>query len=156
MTLKKPQNRLYTSFSSSVEQKTKAAEKAIDNAEEKLKKSWSQTTTPTEDSCLDAKTIHKQFNRDDLQEDYKEYLVGNLIPIEATTIKLQNGFIAADEQAYRIRHYSLPRALATGYTDNIRWANGLIQFLLTNKVKKIQELAQKDFEENFTRQNRHQ
>ena len=151
MELKKPQNRLYTSFSSSVEHKTQEGKQSLDDAEEKLKKSWSQPTEPTEKSCLDAASIKDQFNREDLQVAYNQYLMGNIAPIEATTIKMQNGFIAADEQAYRIRHYSLPRALATGYMDGTRWANGLMKHLLTNRIKKIQELAKADFEQNVDR-----
>lgn len=149
MELKKPQNRLYTSCSSSLEHKTQEGKKSLTDAEEKLKKSWSQPTEPTEASCLDVDTIPSQFNREDLQVAYNQYLMGKLAPIEATTIKLQNGFIAADEQAYRIRHHSIPRALAAGYMDNSRWANGLMSYLLTNRIKKIQELAQKDFEQNI-------
>ena len=143
----KPQNLIYPSFSTSLENKTKAAEEEIKNLKHNARASWSQTVSSVETSCLDADKIKDKFDRKDLETAYLEYLKdAEQPPIEATTIKIQNSFIAADEQAYRVRHYSLPRALAVGYLDNKRWANGLMKFLLNDKIKKIQELAQTDYD----------
>lgn len=143
----KPQNRIYDSFSSSIENKTQSAESYIKAAKHNLKSSWRQTVSNQESSCLDADKIGDKFNREDLQKAYTDYLNdGDTPPIESTTIKFQNGFIAADEQAYRIRHYSLPRALTAGYMDNKRWANGLLKHLLKTRIQKIQELAQADYD----------
>lgn len=149
----KPQNIIYQSFSSSIENKTQGAEEQIKNIKHNLRSSWSPTVeSPNkegslESSCLDADKIVDKFDRQDLQDAYAEYLTNSeQPPIEATTIKFQNGFIAADEQAYRIRHYSLPRALSAGLMDNKRWANGLMKHLLENRIQSIQALAQTDYD----------
>ena len=89
--------------------------------------------------------IPEKFNREDLDEAYSAYLTELRPPIEATTIKMQNAFLQAQEQAYRIRHHSIPRALAAGYMEGNRWASGCMPFILTERINFLGDLAMMDY-----------
>ena len=141
-----PNVQIYDSFSELVELKKQQATEAVKEATTTLKREWFQPDKAEEASCLDVESIPKKFPREDCQKAYTEYLQGKRIPIDATAIKFQNGFIAADEQAYRIRHQSIPRSLAQCYMEDVRWSKGIIPYLLINHIKVLNDLAQQDYE----------
>lgn len=142
-----PKVKVYDSFSELVEVKKQQAIESVKQAAKTMKRDWFQPNKEEEASCLDVEAIPKKFPREDCQKAYIDYLQGKSIPIDATAIKFQNGFIAADEQAYRIRHQSLPRALSQGYMEDYRWSKGLLPFLLINHIKVLNDLAQQDYKD---------
>ena len=144
--MNKPEVKLYDSYSQLLEDKITQAKKELDDIKSKLKRGWFQPSTAEEVSCLDVENIPKKFERSDLQEAYTKRLKEVRPPIEQTTIKMQNAFIEADEQAYRIRHCSLPRALATGYMESMRWSEGALHYVLTERINYLGNLASKDYE----------
>jgi hypothetical protein len=146
----KPVVKLYDSFSELVENRKSLAVEDIDDAKRQLKRGWYQPDKAEEESCLDVDKIPDKFPREDLQDDYLKYITEGRFPVEALSIKFQNGFIAAEEQAYRIRHTSLPRALAQGYLEDLRWSNETVPFLLTNRIKVIGDLAEQDFNNRYS------
>lgn len=141
----KPQVKLYDSYSQLLEDKFKFAKKEVEQVKGIQKKDWFQPSEAEEVSCLDVPNIPKKFKRDDLDEAYSKYLTEARPPIEGTTIKMQNSFIEAAEQAYRIRHHSIPRALAVGYMEGGRWSSGTLQFLLTERINFLGKMAMEDY-----------
>ena len=144
--MNKPEVKLYDSYSQLLEDKITQAKSEVEDVKSKLKKGWFQPSTAEEVSCLDVENIPKKFNRDDLQEASTQRLKEPRPPIEQTTIKMQNEFIEADEQAYRIRHCSLPRSLAAGYMECMRWSEGALHYILTERINYLGNMASKDYE----------
>ena len=140
-----PEVKLYDSYSQLLEDKLTSSKKEVNEVKSQLKRGWFQPSTEEEISCLDVENLPKKFNREDLQEAYTKRLKEVRPPIEQSTIKMQNSFIEADEQAYRIRHCSLPRALASGYMECMRWSEGAMQYLLTERIQYLGNLASKDY-----------
>lgn len=142
-TEKKPEIKTFDSFSEFVEGLKTFTEKELSYAQYNLQKGWFQPDKEKDSSSLDIAKIPNKFERDDLQDAYNSYMAERKPPAEALSIKFQNGFIAANEQAYRIRHVSLPRALAQGYSDGIRWE--AIPFLLISRITVLSDLVEKDY-----------
>lgn len=142
---KNPDVRLYDSFSEFVENMKKAISNDINNAKSLLRKDWFVPDKNKESSCLDVDKIPDKFEREELQKAYTRYVTQARMPVEALSIKYQNGIIAACEQAYRVRHVSVPRAVAQGYMDGLRWSNGVIPLILVNRIKVLSDLADKDY-----------
>ena len=143
--MEKPTIKVFDSFSEFIESRKADAVQGISDAQQTLKKGWYQPTNSEETSSLDVQNIPEKFNRDDIQEAYVKYITSDGFPAEATSIKIQNGFIAGEEQAYRVRHTSLPRALAQGYMENLRWSNETIPYLLINHIKVLGDMVDKNF-----------
>ena len=141
----KPNVKVYDTFSEFIENIKNQISTELDETKNQLKMSWFRPGKEVDSSSLDVDKIPKMFDRDELQDDYQRYLTEPGAPIEAFSIKFQNGYIAASEQAYRIQHASLPRALAQGCMDNLRWANETIPYLLINRIKVISDLVDKDY-----------
>lgn len=144
-----PQNKIYDSYSEFLKYKENTARIAIKDIKESLKFHWAVPESNKATSSLDVINIPEKFDRSDCQAAYLNYLQGKKLPIEATTIKLQNGLLEACEQAYRIRHLSLPRALSMGAMSNKRWANGFMQILLLKHIDSIHKLATEDYKSKF-------
>ena len=146
----KPDVKLYDSFSEWVEnKKTLASKEVLQTIQKNLHRNWYRPGKQQESSCQDIEDISEMFNRDDCQEAYTEYLQGKRIPIDATAIKYQNGIVAADEQAYRIRHTSIPRSLAAGNMEILRWQRGILPQLFISRVQVWDRLAKEDYDAKF-------
>ena len=143
----KPDVKLYDTFSEWVEnRKTQASGDTIQQLQTKLQRNWHKPGKQEQSSSQDVQDIPRMFPRDDCQAAYTEYLQGKRIPIDATAIKYQNGVVAADEQAYRIRHTSIPRALAAGQLELLRWNRGILPELLIKRVQVWDKLAKEDYD----------
>lgn len=142
----KPNIKLYDTFSEWVEnKKTQASNEAVEKLQTNLQRKWYRPGKNQETSSQSVKDIPQMFPRDDCQEAYTEFLQGKRIPFDATAVKYQNGVISADEQAYRIRHTSIPRALAAGQMELLRWNRGILPELLVKRIQVWDRLADADY-----------
>ena len=142
----KPDVKLYDTFSEWVENRKTQASEAVPKIQSNLQRNWTRPGKNTEASSQDVREIPDMFPRDDCQEAYAEYLQGKRIPFDATAIKYQNGIISADEQAYRVRHTSIPRSLAAGQLNILRWDNRILPQLFVNRIQVWDELAKADYD----------
>ena len=149
MNTKKPENKVYDSYSEFINSKEQQSKVAVKEIRESLKSRWFTPPKNQTTSCLDVNNIPEKFARSDCQAAYLNYLNGDKPPIEATTIKLQNGLIEAEEQAYRLRHLSIPRALSMGAMSQKKWAGGFIQLLLLRHIQSIGDIASEDYKSKF-------
>ena len=149
MNTKQPQNEIYRTYSEFLKDKEDSAKIAVKEIRESLKKSWFAPKSNPTTSSLDVKYIPEKFARTDCQAGYKNYLDGKKPPIEATTIKLQNGLLEAEEQAYRLRHLSIPRALSVSIMEPTKWSNGSLRYILIKNIQNISDLATEDYKNKF-------
>lgn len=142
----KPDIKLYDTFSEWVEnKKTLASDDAVQKLQTNLRRNWYRPGKGQESSSQTVKDIPQMFPRDDCQEAYTEFLQGKRIPFDATAVKYQNGIVSADEQAFRIRHTSIPRALAAGQMELLRWNRGILPELLVKRIQVWDKLANADY-----------
>lgn len=144
-----PQNKVYDSYSEFLKNKENNAKTAVKDFKESLKFHWAVPDSNKITSSLDVINIPEKFDRSDCQAAYLTYLKGEKLPIEATTIKIQNGLLESCEQAYRLRHLSLPRALSMGAMSVKRWSSGFIQVLLLKHIDSISKVAATDYKSKF-------
>ena len=90
---KKPEVKLYDTFSEFVENIKKVISEDINTAKSTLKKGWFTPEKAAESSCLEVDRIPDKFEREELQDAYIKYLSEVRAPIEAFSIKYQNGII---------------------------------------------------------------
>lgn len=141
----KPNIKLYDSYSEWVENRKQQAIEESTKLQKNLQRNWYRPGKNKESSCQDINEIPDMFPRDDCQEAYVEYLQGKRIPIDATAVKFQNGVISADEQAYRVRHTSIPRSLVAGQMGILRWKRGILPKLFISRIQVWDELAMEDY-----------
>lgn len=141
----KPNVKLYDTFSEWVENRKKQASEDSIKIQSTLQRNWYRPGKKEEASSQDVKDIPDMFPRDDCQEAYVEYLQGKRMPIDATAAKYQNGIISADEQAYRIRHASIPRSLAAGQMSILKWKRGILPKLFVSRIQVWDKLAMEDY-----------
>ncbi len=144
-----PQNKIYDSYSEFLKNKENTAKIAVKDIKESLKFHWATPKDNPSTSSLDVINIPEKFERSDCQAAYLAYLKGKKLPIEATTIKIQNGLLESCEQAYRLRHLSLPRSLAMGAMSAKRWSSGFMQVLLLKYIDSISKTASEDYKNKF-------
>lgn len=142
----KPNVKLYDTFSEWVENCKNQASDTVPKLQKNLQRNWYRPGKNEEATSQDVEEIPDMFPRDDCQEAYVEYLQGKRLPIDATAIKYQNGIIAADEQAYRIRHTSIPRSLAAGQLNLLRWHKRILPQLFVSRIQVWDELAKADYD----------
>lgn len=142
----KPNIKLYDTFSEWVEnKKDQASDAVVEKLQTNLQRNWYRPGKNQEASSQAVNEIPQMFPRDDCQEAYTEFLQGKRLPIDATAAKYQNGVVSAEEQAYRIRHTSIPRALAAGQMELLRWNRGILPDLLITRIQVWDRLADADY-----------
>lgn len=139
---------LYNSFTDWLSYRTQYGRETKQALESRMGKDW---YSPGEDAeTITREQIEQRFNRDDIQDDYKKWVKGNGVTIDAVVTRFQNAQLAADERAFRVRHATIPQALAHGsITPPNTWSVEIYPELYKAYVKAMIDRSKTDESERF-------
>lgn len=122
--------RLFPDFSEWLKDRSKLFKNNLETIKRSLARDWYFPKPDLELTDLSA----DRFPRQEALETYQKTLKGEGLSGDIVSTRVQASTMRACERAFNLRHTSIPRLLAHGYTENAIETNGLYSKIMEDRA----------------------